>query len=76
MNALGVSFLTVTEIRNKYRNMFHGTKEKFTYSREQIDKTGRVPPPIQLSVAKENIMDAMKDSAAFSGDGGIETDIT
>ncbi|CAC5359614.1 unnamed protein product [Mytilus coruscus] len=76
VNALGVCFRTEAEVRNKYRNMCHGAKEKFTYSRKEMSKTGDGPPPTQLSIAEENIVNAMKDSASFSGVGGIETDIT
>ncbi|CAC5417753.1 unnamed protein product [Mytilus coruscus] len=54
--------------------MCRGAKEKFTYSRKEMDKTRGGPPPTQLSSVKENIVNAMKDSASFSGVGA--TDIT
>ncbi|CAC5402875.1 unnamed protein product [Mytilus coruscus] len=41
-----------------------------------MSKIGGGPPPTQLSIAEENIVNAMKDSASFSGVVGIETDIT
>ncbi|XP_052075391.1 uncharacterized protein LOC127712824 [Mytilus californianus] len=76
VNALDVCFRTEAEVRNKYRNMCRGAKEKFTNSRKEMSKTGGGPPPTQLSIAEENIVNAMRDSASFSGVDGIETDIT
>ncbi|CAC5390404.1 unnamed protein product [Mytilus coruscus] len=67
---------TEAEVRNKYRNMFRGAKEKFTYFRKEMDKTGGGPQPTQLNIAEENIVNAMIDSASFSRLGGIEIDKT
>ncbi|CAC5385957.1 unnamed protein product [Mytilus coruscus] len=53
-----------------------GAKKKFTYTRKEMGKTGGGPPPTHLSIAEENIVNEIKDSASFSGVGGIETNIT
>ncbi|XP_063438385.1 uncharacterized protein LOC134719308 [Mytilus trossulus] len=76
VNALGVCMRSETEVRNKYRNMCRGAKEKFTNNRKEMGKTGGGPPPTQLTVAEENIVNAMRDSASFIGVGGLETEIT
>ncbi|CAC5361721.1 unnamed protein product [Mytilus coruscus] len=51
-------------------------KEKFTNNRKEMSKTGGGPPPTQLTIAEENIVNAMRDSASFIGIGGLETEIT
>ncbi|CAG2251563.1 unnamed protein product [Mytilus edulis] len=76
VNALGVCMRSETEVRNKYRNMCRGAKEKFTNNRKEMSKTGGGPPPTQLTIAEENIVNAMRDSASFIGVGGLETEIT
>ncbi|CAC5385139.1 unnamed protein product [Mytilus coruscus] len=76
VNALGVCMRSETEVRNKYRNMCRGAKEKFTNNRKEMSKTGGGPPPTQLTIAEENIVNAMRDSASFIGIGGLETEIT
>ncbi|XP_063438323.1 uncharacterized protein LOC134719248 [Mytilus trossulus] len=76
VNKLGVYMRSETEVRNKYRNMCRGAKEKFTNNRKEMGKTGGGPPPTQLTVAEENIVNAMRDSASFIGVGGLETEIT
>ncbi|XP_063448126.1 uncharacterized protein LOC134727676 [Mytilus trossulus] len=76
VNALGVCMRSETEVRNKYRNMCRGAKEKFTNNRMEMGKTGGGPPPTQLTVAEENIVNAMRDSASFIGVGGLEIEIT
>ncbi|VDI13404.1 Hypothetical predicted protein [Mytilus galloprovincialis] len=76
VNALGVCMRSETEVRNKYRNMCRGAKEKFTNNRKEMSKTGGGPPPTQLTIAEENIVNAMRDSASFIGVDGLETEIT
>ncbi|CAG2192484.1 unnamed protein product [Mytilus edulis] len=41
-----------------------------------MSKTGVKPPPTQLAIAEENIMNAMRDSASFIGVAGLETEIS
>ncbi|XP_076081115.1 uncharacterized protein LOC143052025 [Mytilus galloprovincialis] len=76
VNALGVCMRSETEVRNKYRNMCRGAKEKFTNNRKEMSKTGGGPPPTQLTIAEENIVNAMRDSASFIDVDGLETEIT
>ncbi|XP_063400204.1 uncharacterized protein LOC134684825 [Mytilus trossulus] len=76
VNALGVCMRSETEVRNKYRNMCRGAKEKFTNNRKEMGKTGGGPPPTQLTFAEENIVNAMRDSASFIGVSGLVTEIT
>ncbi|CAC5382439.1 unnamed protein product [Mytilus coruscus] len=76
VNVLGVCMRSEIEVRNKYRNMCRCAKEKFTNNRKEMSKTGGGPPPTQLTIAEENIVNAMRDSASFIGVGGLETEIT
>ena len=76
VNALGVCLRTEAEVRNKWRNMTRGAKEKFTLQRKESFKTGGGPAPPKPSQAEENIINAMRDTASFKGiDGGLETNI-
>ncbi|CAG2223360.1 unnamed protein product [Mytilus edulis] len=51
-------------------------KLKFTYERKERNKTGGGPAPTPISMAKENIINAMKDTSSFKGiDGGMETSV-
>lgn len=52
------------------------TKEKNIYFREEMSKNGGGPPITHLSIAEENIVNAIRDSASFNGVDCIETDIT
>ncbi|VDI78535.1 Hypothetical predicted protein [Mytilus galloprovincialis] len=76
VNAFGVCMRSETEVRNKYRNICRGAKEKFTNNRKEMNKTGGGPPTTQLTIAEENKINAMRDSASFIGVGGLETEIT
>ena len=49
-------------------------KKTFTHYRFEQRKTGGGPPPTEISQATAKIIDAMKDTASFSGiPGGIDT---
>jgi hypothetical protein len=72
VNALGVCLRTEAEVKNKWRNMSRGAKEKFTQERKEMSKTGGGP----ATQAEENIINALKDTASFKGiDGGLESSI-
>ncbi|CAC5418003.1 unnamed protein product [Mytilus coruscus] len=76
VNALGVCLRTETEVRNRWRNLTHGAKQKFNYVQRERSQTGGGPPPIQPSQAEENIINCMRDTASFRGvPGGQETAI-
>ena len=74
VNALGVCLRTEAEVKNKWRNMSRGAKEKFT--RKEMSKTGGGPAPQKPTQAEENIINALKDTASLKGiDGGLESSI-
>ena len=74
VNALGVCLRTETEVRNRWRNLTRGAKQKFTTVQKERTQTGGGPPPTQPSQAEENIINCMKDTASFRGvPGGQET---
>ncbi|CAG2231515.1 unnamed protein product [Mytilus edulis] len=73
VNALGVCLRTETEVRNRWRNLTRGAKQKFTTVQKERLQTGG-PPPTQPSQAEENIINCMRDTASFRGvPGGQET---
>ncbi|VDI18680.1 Hypothetical predicted protein [Mytilus galloprovincialis] len=74
VNALGVSYRKLSTVKTKFRNLTRDAKEKFTYEKKERNKTGRGPAPNPISMAEENIINAMKDTSSFKGiDGGMET---
>ncbi|CAG2252145.1 unnamed protein product [Mytilus edulis] len=76
VNALGVSYRKLSTVKNKFRNLTRDAKEKFTYERKERNKTGGGPAPKPISMAEENIINAMKDTSSFKGiDGGMETSV-
>ncbi|CAC5367826.1 unnamed protein product [Mytilus coruscus] len=76
VNALGVCLRTETEVRNRWRNLTRGAKQKFTNVQRERSQTGGGPPPTQPSQAEENIINCMRDTASFRGvPGGQETAI-
>ncbi|CAG2256818.1 unnamed protein product [Mytilus edulis] len=76
VNALGVSYRKLSTVKTKFRNLTRDAKEKFTYERKEKNKTGGGPAPTPISMAEENIINAMKDTSSFKGiDGGMETSV-
>ena len=76
VNALGVCLRTEAEVKNKWRNMSRGAKEKFTQERKERSKTGGGPAPQKPTQAEDNITNALKDTVSFKGiDGGLESSI-
>ena len=67
MNAVGICFRTVSEVRNKYRNLQRGAKAKFSVSRREMQRTGGGPPPPVTTPAEEIIINSLRDTASFSG---------
>ncbi|CAG2204208.1 unnamed protein product [Mytilus edulis] len=49
VNALGVCLRTETEVRNRWRNLTRGAKQKFTTVQKERAQTGGGPPPTQPS---------------------------
>ncbi|XP_076072081.1 uncharacterized protein LOC143043787 [Mytilus galloprovincialis] len=76
VNALGVSYRKLSTVKTKFRNLARDVKEKFTYERKERNKTGGGPVPKPISMAEENIINAMKDTSSFKGiDGDMETSV-
>ncbi|CAC5376496.1 unnamed protein product [Mytilus coruscus] len=74
VNALGVSLRNVSTVKTKFRNLTRDAKDKFVYEKRERNKTGGGPAPKPISMAEENIINAMKDTSSFKGiDGGMET---
>ncbi|XP_052075960.1 uncharacterized protein LOC127714054 [Mytilus californianus] len=76
VNALGVSYRQVLTVKTKFRNLTRDAKEKFVYEKRERNKTGGGPAPKPISVAEENIINALKDTSSFKGiDEGMETSV-
>ncbi|XP_062620665.1 nuclear apoptosis-inducing factor 1-like [Saccostrea cucullata] len=76
VNAVGTAHRTVTEVKDKWRNMCRDAKQKFAEHKRESKKTGGGPPPTPLSQTVSDIVDLYKDSSSFVGiPGGIETSI-
>lgn len=76
VNSLGVSCRSLPAVRTKFRNLTRDAKEKFTMEKRERAKTGGGPAPKPISLAEENIINAMKDTSSFKGiDGGLETTV-
>ncbi|CAG2249778.1 unnamed protein product [Mytilus edulis] len=76
VNALGVSYRQVLTVKTKFRNLTRDAKDKFTYEKKERNRTGGGPAPKPISVAEENIINALKDTSSFKGiDDGMETSV-
>ncbi|VDI17806.1 Hypothetical predicted protein [Mytilus galloprovincialis] len=76
VNALGVSYRQVLTVKTKFRNLTRDAKDKFTYGKKERNRTGGGPAPKPISVAEENIINALKDTSSFKGiDDGMETSV-
>ncbi|XP_061187167.1 nuclear apoptosis-inducing factor 1-like [Saccostrea echinata] len=74
VNAVGVAKRSLTEVKDKWRNMCREAKLKFTENRRQMTKTGGGPPPTPLSQTMQDVVDMYRDASSFHGiEGGIET---
>lgn len=69
-----VSYRNVSTVKTKFRNLTRDVKEKFFYEKKERNKTGGRPAPKPINMAKEDIINAMKDTPIFKGiDGEKET---
>ncbi|VDI64527.1 Hypothetical predicted protein [Mytilus galloprovincialis] len=76
VNALGVSYRQVLTVKTKFRNLTRDAKDKFTYEKKERNRTGGGSAPKPISVAEENIINALKDTSSFKGiDDGMETSV-
>ncbi|CAC5398589.1 unnamed protein product [Mytilus coruscus] len=67
VNALGVSYRQVLTVKTKFRNLTRDAKDKFTYEKRERNRTGGGPAPKPISIAEENIINALKDTSSFKG---------
>ena len=75
VNALGVEIRTPKEIKDKWANTKKEAKKVFCAQKKEICKTGGGPAPQKLSLSVSRTIDLCKDTAAFQGISGFETDI-
>ena len=75
VSALGVATRTAKDCRDKWANTKKEAKKAFSKRNMEMSKTGGGPQPKKLSIAVERTIDLCKDSAAFKGIPGVETDI-
>ncbi|XP_071138426.1 uncharacterized protein [Mytilus edulis] len=71
-----VSYRQVLTVKTKFRNLTRDAKDKFTYEKTERNRTGGGPAPKPISVAEENIINALKDTSSFKGiDDGMKTSV-
>ena len=76
VNALGVCLRTEVEVKDKWRNMSRGAKEKFTQETKERSKSGSGLAPQRPTQAEDNTSNALKDTASFKGiDRGLDSSI-
>ena len=75
VNAVGTAKRTVTEVKDKWKNLHSiATKEFAEFKREtKITGAGGGRPPKSPSVASKEIIEVLEDTPAFSGLIGFET---
>ena len=78
VNAVGTTQRSVTEVKDKWRNMCGVEEMRFTEHRRETQKTGGGgAPPAPLSQTVADIVDLYKGCRSFVGvSGGIETQIS
>ena len=77
VNAVGTAQRSVTEVKDKWRNMCRDAKMRFTEHRRETQKTGGGPSPAPLSQTVADIVDLYKGCSSFVGvSGGLETPIS
>ena len=77
VNAVGNAQRSLTEVKDKWRNMCRDAKMRFAEHRRESQKTGGGPPPAPLSQTVADIVDLYKGCSSFVGvSGGIETPIS
>ncbi|XP_067684319.1 myb/SANT-like DNA-binding domain-containing protein 3 [Haliotis asinina] len=77
VNNQGVCCRDVEQVKEKWGNMAQKAKKTFTEYQMQQRKTGGGPPPPEMSQTTKTIIEAMKDTASFSGVPGLmDTEIS
>ena len=72
VNAVGLSSRTVTEVKDKWKNLHSTAKKEFSSFRRERRMTGGGPAPKPSSVASEKIIEICEETPAFHGLHGFE----
>ena len=67
VNAVGLSSRTVTEVKDKWKNLHSTAKKEFSSFRRESRMTGGGPTPKPPSVANEKIIEIFEETPAFRG---------
>ena len=67
VNAVGICFKSVSEVKNKYRNLQRDAKEKCFVSRREMQRTGGGQPPPITTPTEEMIINSLQNTPYFSG---------
>ena len=73
VNAVGTAKRTVTEVKDKWKNLHSIAKKEFAEFKRETKITGGGRPPKLPSAASKEIIEVLEDTPAFSGLIGFET---
>ena len=73
VNAVRTTNRTVSEAKDKWKNLHSTAKKAFSEFKRELKKTGGGPPPKPPSVSSKEIIDVFEDTPGFSGLKGFET---
>lgn len=73
VNVVGTANRTVSEVKDKQKNLHSTAKKEFSEFKRESKKTGGGPPPKPPSVSSKEIIEVFEDTADFSGLNGFET---
>ena len=73
VNAVGTAKRTVTEVKDKWKNLHSIAKKEFAEFKRETKITGGGRAPKSPSVASKEIIEVLEDTPAFSGLIGFET---
>lgn len=73
VNAVGVAYRTVQEVRDKWKNMTSAAKKEFSAFGKEQRKTGGGPAPKKPSAGTAKIIEIFKETTSFTGLSGFET---
>ena len=73
VNAVGVAYRTVQEVRDKWKNLTSTAKKDFSDFGKEQRKTGGAPAPKKPSNATAKIIEIFKETPSFDGLSGFET---
>ena len=73
VNAVGTAKRTVTEVKDKWKNLHSIDKKEFAEFKRETKITGGGRAPKSPSVTSKEIIEVLEDTPAFSGLIGFET---